>query len=72
MKTDKLKELENWLKEDKTICKADRDYICDFITKNYIPRDKVEGLKMEYNNELGEIYNNAVDEINQKIKEVLE
>jgi hypothetical protein len=70
----KPKELRKWLDEDKTICKADRDYICDFINENYISRDKVEGLKMTKIPELWEQgcdWNEAVDEINQNINNLL-
>jgi hypothetical protein len=42
---DKIKELRQWLDEDKTICKADKDYICNFIKENYISKEKIERVK---------------------------
>jgi len=72
----KLNELEQWLNEDKSICKADRDYILDFITKNYISKQQIlnlECLKEEkiqrYDDRDIEYYK---DGKNQKIKEIKE
>lgn len=72
--TDKLKELRQWLDEDKSISKADKDYICNFIKENYVSKDKVEGLKMKEIESFGEDddgYNNAVYIFNNSIEEVL-
>jgi len=80
---DPNKQLRDWIDEDKSICKADKYYTLNYIKENYIPKDKVRGLRIVKNNwikdyeekDVSSLKDSAVyyliDEFNDSIDELL-